>query len=409
MSYRSKYLISVILRLLAIFSKFILVMYISTEAEVIGYYVLILSVLSYMLYFTGVEYHSVSNRNLILSNTEKEKASLIEKQFSFYLVSNLICSIFIAVLYYLNLINIYNVFLFTVLMIFEHISLEISRILIATKKQLSASVMIFVKSFGWIFPFILFFYFTDEKFSIDSILYFWLTATVVSTILGFWLLRRYLLNITFQFNFSELKFILSSSAIIFISTILIRSVAIVDKVYIENNLDVETLAVYGFFLSIATFVTTIMEVSFFQYVYQKMVSYAQQKKRILNFYFYKVIGCCFLFSIFFSILVWFGINYLIYDYIDAIYTNNINILPVMLISSCFINLSFCCHYYIYSLKYDLVNLLSNLAYFIVYVFIIYFYGKSLVGVTWALLLSSISLFIFKFSFVIIALNKKSYD
>lgn len=383
-------------------------MYISTDTEVIGYYVLILSILSYMLYFTGFEYHSISNRSLILSTTESEKFNLIGKQFSFYLISNLICSSTISVMYYFKLINIYSVFIFVALMFFEHISLEMSRILIALKRQLSASFMVFIKSFGWIAPFMLFFSFSENKFTIDDILYFWLSAALASVILGFYFLSSYLKRFKFKLNLLELKCILSSSAIIFISTILIRSVAMVDKVYIENYLDLDTLAVYGFFLSISAFITIIMEVAFFQYVYQKMVSYSQFTRSVLNQYYFKILIFCSFLSVLLAFSVWFGISVLFVKFIDSIYVDNINVLPIMLTSFCFMNLSFCCHYYIYSLKYDVLNLISNFSYFLMFITLIYFYGADLYGVAWSLLCSSVALFMLKFFFVIISLNKKIY-
>ncbi|MGO0305865.1 hypothetical protein ACTL6P_04500 [Endozoicomonas acroporae] len=406
----NEYMACILLRVSSIFSKFLLIFFLAKllDQYSIGIYSLFVSLTAYFSYFVGIEYYSFANRRLITANKE-EKDRIIKVQLNVYLINFLITSTFVIILQIFNLINFYSILLFIPMLYFEHLSLELTRVLIANGKQLDASKVVFIKSGMWIFPLIsVAVFLPNSYFTIEIILSTWLLFSIYS---ASWALRKLDINyfqlISLKFGLNNIYGSFFDSITFLISTVCLRSIFVFDKVLLERNGFGYELGVYAFYFTVSNTILTFLEVGVFQFFYQKLIKLAATDPHLLTKELFKMLVLTFVLSLTGSIFIFYSFKLYLAVFFGEGYLEDIYVLAYLLIINILICLTYCFHYFLYSLNKDKTLLFSNFISMIAFFYAVIMFGIDLNNIILALFASALILLMLKafFSIIYIYSNK----
>lgn len=162
---------------------------------------------------------------------------------------------------------------FFLILILEHLTQEMYRILIAMHDQTAATIILFLRSGIWVLAIIPAMYAKWVPAEIDNILNAWIAGGVLSLIFGMRAIGVHLetplrAHLNWKFIIGGLK-----TGILFLSGgILAKSLFTVDRYLFENLNNMEILAAYVVFSGIAMAMLSVIEASIFSFLYPKLVS-----------------------------------------------------------------------------------------------------------------------------------------
>ena len=273
------YLIS-ILRILAIGIRgsFILVLpYFLTPAEV-GLFGLIAALIFFGVLLIGGDFYTYSQRQL----TSKKKYSngfVLKNQFIAHLI--LYCILFpVGIIIFPGEIIPIDLLIFLIILVLtEHISSEMNRILLAFQLQNIASYLSFFRVF-WIILLIPLMFLSDNLISLKIILNFWLVNVSISILIYLFVIKKYLSGDKFWEKNVSLSWILNGFKLIviyFLSTLVLRSLTVLDRIILENNIDLNFLGVYTIYIGLAMGLGLIVDGGIMQYYYPKLIKVADEE------------------------------------------------------------------------------------------------------------------------------------
>lgn len=368
-------LINLFLKGLSLLSKLLLIIMLSKSFSQDGfaYYSLFVSIGLYIVSFIGLEYHAFSNRELIASNN-------VDMVFSNYIAYTMFAVLIsVIIVYFVFFLNFLPIDLFVYLVffvIFEYISLEISRYLNFTNRQLLSSVIITIKTSLWIFPVFLLVYFKYLKIDLIFILKIWTIFMFIGTISGsFFVFYRTKHN--FKIKLISIKWILigiTKSKNIFLAAQVAMVFTVIDRYALKYFGSLEDVAIYSLYFSIAYSILSAAEATIFVFYIPKLI---KEKKHIVNMLLeYKSTLKIVVLFLCVTIPISYIIIHPILKFINnESYIDNINFYYLLLLFVSVKIISFVPHYVIYALGFDDVNMrivIKSLAYFIFIITICYF-------------------------------------
>jgi len=364
-------IINTALRCFIIVSKFLFLFWLAKNSTdtVLGKYGLLSSTIMFLVIFFGMEFHTYSNRELIKNRVESSTLSTVCKQFSLYHVIYLFIFPIVIMLSISGLVE-QNVILVYFLIIFEHYSLELSRILIACGEQVKSSWVMFMRSSFWMIPIVAFY----DNVAINEIVVFWLISSFVSFIIGsYWLNRLGCKFFRWDFDFCFYKNGLKTSSLFFISSILVVLLTVVDRYYIEHFFDTSTLSIYVLFIGVANSISSLFDAGVAVYLYPNLIkakvrSDKNEWKRSILFATLFVVA--FSGVLFFSIIILNG--YFFFGWLPDLYINEVNGLYVLIVAILFKTISAILQYALYSLGEDEKILATNSIPIIVFISLVSF-------------------------------------
>lgn len=177
---------AVAIRALTLAAKFLLVLCMVKyfQPSELGLYGVITALVAYALFFLGLEFYNYTSRVLV-GASDKETVLIIRDQFLLYGITFcLFFPVFLA-FFYLKLVPFSLITWFFIIVIFEHASSELLRILIALARPYLANFTFFIRQGLWIYILLPIFYFYPEMRQFSLILIAWILGAVLSILIGF--------------------------------------------------------------------------------------------------------------------------------------------------------------------------------------------------------------------------------
>ena len=269
-----KRLVNLALRGLSMGSKFVLVIFLAKylSVEDIGLYGLIIATVSFSVVLLGGEIYTYSQREMLS----------VDKSHWFWVIQHQ--SIATLMLYFivlpLQLVIFYNNWLpkslmpiYVLLLISEHIAQEINRILITMQKQLIASIILFCRLGAWCWVVIILFLYNESYRQIDTVLWLWLSGSVMSIVIGVIFVVNELPSLSFnKVDKTWIKKGYSVAFKFFCATLCYRAIMTADRYIIEYVGGKDMLAVYVVYISIAMAINSVLVPTVFSFVYPKLVA-----------------------------------------------------------------------------------------------------------------------------------------
>lgn len=267
-----KYL-SVVLRLLSGLSKLgliiLLIKYLdSSEYSV---FVLIVATVGYGIYPLGMEFYNYSNREAVGSNLRRQSELLSNHAFVI-LCGYIIFMPLFYVIFEKGLLPKSIILEFYIILILEHLSQELYRILVALSKTTESAISLFIRQGSWVILLAIGFSegWLDAK--IETVLIFWMAGALVSFVYA----SLYLMSIIKRVSVYsiDIKGVIEGLKIswpFLVACIGANGVLVIDKYFIEMTAGAEYLMAYSYYLALSFGLLLIVDAAIVVYLYPRMV------------------------------------------------------------------------------------------------------------------------------------------
>lgn len=240
--------------------------------EDLGTYSLLGITVGYSLYMLGLEFYTFTSREIIGANKSKQ-ADIIISQFQFNLVSFVVFFGPLLCIFSYGFLDWKWAVVFYTLLLCEHLSQEIARLMIALEKPLRASFLLFVRTAIWGYALCFLFVFDPAKRSVEWVMYAWIISSFLSVLIGMYWLRFVPWVEFFKRHFS-IKWVLKGLKISFpmlISTLAVRGVFTVDRYAVEWYSGLSTLGIYAVYIGVCNALLSFMDSAVFQFTYPRLI------------------------------------------------------------------------------------------------------------------------------------------
>lgn len=266
---------SLLLRILTLASKFILTIMIARKLgpEELGVYGLLVASIGVAILFIGFDYYVYNTREILKTPKNKIAHKLCDQ-----LIVHLICYVALLPALYLifltELLPSKYVVWFYVLVVLEHISQELYRLLITLSRPVAANVAFFLRNGSWAFVAIILLYFDIADIEIPQLLLGWTAGVFMSICVGFYFVREVFLQRAKMpsVNWGGIKKGVKSSSWFLTSTLALRLSEIADRFWIQYYHGDKDAGIYILFFSIANMVQTFIYTGIISILYPSLIS-----------------------------------------------------------------------------------------------------------------------------------------
>ncbi|RQW70839.1 hypothetical protein EBB56_11725 [Halomonas sp. YLB-10] len=369
-------LVNVGLRALTLLSKFSLIFFLALflEARDVALYGLFTATVSYSIYCIGFNFYSFSTREL-LSHESSKWVSFLRDQGVFFFSSYLVVVPFFSIVFLTGLLPWELAMWFCLLVVSEHLSQELSRLYVAVSKQLIASFILFFRSGFWALAVSLIMWSQPQFRSLESILFAWVCGSVFACFLGLSYFRlfdwRYLKAAV---DWGWIRRGIKVALPLLIANLAIRGIFTIDRYWVQAVSDEEILAVYVFFSAVAVSVVSFLEAGVFVYLYPRIIA-SFKEARMHDFYssVRSLLLQTFTVASFLCVTLVLASN-LFLSYLNDMYSENLDVLYVLLVSIFVYSLSMVPHYALYAMSRDKEIIFSNVAGVVAFSLFAYFFS-----------------------------------
>lgn len=363
--------LNVSLRVVTLATKLILILFMAKylPPEEVGLYGLITVTVTFSIYFVGFEFYTYSTRELI-GRSKNEWPKLIAAQVIFFVLLYLLVLPWISLVFIFDLIPQKFILACLVLIVLEHLSAELMRLLVAMEKPLLATMVIFIKQGLWSVCFIVVMWLYPSVRSIEFLLLFWVAGVLLGIVFGVIpLLKLGWTRYDIRPNWTWVKKGIWVAFPLLISSVSARALFTLDRFAFEAMNDLALLGVYTVFVSIASSLLAFMESGVFVFYYPKMVKAFKSRDFTTLLTTYSKLIKQSLFCL--VVLAIFGCIFmtLIVGFIEnKIYSENINLFYGILISILVFIVGYVFQYALYATSNDKAIVISNV--FGLFVFVV---------------------------------------
>lgn len=267
-------LINVALRGTTLASKFLLIFFLAKflDPKGLGLYGLLTATIGYALYLLGFDFYTFTTRE-ILKRERHEWGGLLKDQGALSL------ALYAIVLPLLSLVFVHGYLpwsvagWFFVLLVLEHLTQEVSRLLITVSEQLLASAMLFLRSGIWAVIVTALMFFLPETRDLNMVLGAWTLGGITALSLGIYRLKQ--LNISGWDKHIDWKWIRTGLKIaipLLVATLALRGLFTVDRYWFAELAGLEALGAYVLFMGISSALMSFLDAGVFAFIYPGLIS-----------------------------------------------------------------------------------------------------------------------------------------
>lgn len=251
-----------ILRGMSLISKFVLLFVLAGKGneQLVFTYGLLFSLVTYVTYFLSFDLYTYTTREFI-STPLKNKYTVLYQHIMSSLLISLISLPLIGLLFYFNVLDSSLIIQFYIIVILEFLCAEIYRLLVASKMPNRAVFYLFLRGGGWTLVYSLMAYFDEDYLSISGLLSFWIAGMLGTLCIGFLYVYNCLKGVEGKKHFRIDVFYkgIFVAVPILISTLSIRGVFTLDRVFISNSEDLSYASSYVFFSSVSSAIIALVD------------------------------------------------------------------------------------------------------------------------------------------------------
>ncbi|WP_164732247.1 polysaccharide biosynthesis C-terminal domain-containing protein [Flagellimonas oceanensis] len=273
------------LRALAIGAKFLLSILIVKKLTVadLGVYGILQTTITLLIYILGFDFYTYNARE-ILKKDQKSLASCIINQLAFHGLVYLIVIPISFFLFMYGVIETKYMLLFYLLLVSEHLSQELYRLLIVLKRSVIASLILFIRSGVWIFLLALIWFLESQTSSIYQVLIYWLAGAWLSVFVG---IRMILPLHSSKIDFNWIKKGIIISLPFFVGTIFYKIMEFSGRYFLDYYGTKEDVGVFTFFSSLSNTIFVFVQATVIMVYSPYLIEHAQLNSEDFKKYFSK--------------------------------------------------------------------------------------------------------------------------
>ena len=361
--------INIALRGITLASKFLLIFFLAKflEPKELGLYGLMTVTISYALYLLGFDFYTFTTRE-ILKRERHEWGGLLKDQGTLSIALYSIVLPLLSVIFIKGLLPWSVAGWFFVLLVLEHLTQEISRLLITISEQLLASLMLFLRSGIWAVIVTALMLFREDTRDLNMVLGAWTLGSLFALVLGVYRLKQ--LNISGWRKKIDWQWIgkgLKIAIPLLIATLALRGLFTVDRYWFADLASLQTLGAYVLFMGISSALVSFLDAGVFAFIYPGLIS-AYHNKDSIEFRL-KLRGLLvqtLIFSGVFAILALFIINPLLTWLDKPLYLEHKDLFPWTLLITLLYSIGMIPHYALYAQGLDRPIIHSHIASFLIF-------------------------------------------
>ena len=355
------------LRGLTLFAKFSLILILARflSTDELATYGIIYATIIYSLYIVGLDFYIYTTREYI--NNSKKRQDILNNHFSLIFLCIFVSSLIIG--FFASFEDRIFSFLgyFICLLIFEFLSQEIFRILVAQKRPLSAGISLFFRHGLWVYVLITYLLLNQMSADLNIVLFLWSCGALLSIIFGLLRLKdikEFKLNLSIAFLMQGLKIVIP----FFIGTLAYRLLFILDRFYFESFFTNDLLAAYVLFSSICISMLSFADAGIFSFAYPKLIeNNDKDKTKIFNKIYSRLALMVIFFCIIYSVLIILFTPFILEWIGNPVYFIYKEMIGLQIIACVLFVLSMVPHYALYAYKKDSLIIFSHISSAIIFV------------------------------------------
>ena len=254
--------------------------------ENVGYYNLFSTSIIVLTFILGFDFYVYSNRKLVGAD-DTEKSTILLRQLLFYCFTYVII-LPISFLFLKEKIPIDLLSPFYIILITEHLSQEIYRVINILERQLVASVLLAIRNSIWILLCLTYTIVFQNNFkpSFELLLVFWSVGGIISLFMSILVIRKLvaksikLIDLTKVLNaqkwYSEAMY---TSSLFFAMTFSYKFIEYGGRYFIVYFHEIKILGIYSIFYQISSLISIFFEATILTFLYPKLLRFYQQNKK----------------------------------------------------------------------------------------------------------------------------------
>lgn len=279
------------IRGLSAISRFVLFLYLGRNVDpaTIGTYGLISAICALAVQFIGLEFQYYNGRAILAVEPER-RGRLIRDQLALHLLSYLVVLPWLSIIFSGGVLDWKYAIYFFPLVVFEHISQEVFRILVTCFRPVLATIVLFVRSGLWVFVFLGLMEYVGDRASLEQLLLIWVMFSAGAGVLGIWGLLPELSQSSTRssIEWGWVQNGVKRSFPFLVTTVFFTALQFMDRFVLEYFHGEHAVGIFFFFSSLASFLNTVItfSVGVFHgpkviYAYQNLNSGEYHKARSL--------------------------------------------------------------------------------------------------------------------------------
>lgn len=276
---RSNRLVNIALRSMTMGSKFILIFFLARflEPTALGLYGLLTATISYALYLVGFDFYAFTTRELP-KRDRNEWGALLKNQATFSCTLFALVMPLVALVFYQGILPWYLAGWFFILLMLEHVTQELGRLLIAVSEQVVASLVLFLRAGVWSVAVVALMFYKPGTRDLVYVMGAWTLGGITALLLGVYHISKW--KIGGWQKQVDWKWIVKGLKIAFpllISTLAIRGIFTLDRYWFESLASLETLGAYVLFMGISNAIMAFLDAGVFAFSYPSLISAHSRK------------------------------------------------------------------------------------------------------------------------------------
>jgi O-antigen/teichoic acid export membrane protein len=236
--------------------------------EDFGMYVVIGAVVALMQYLVAGDFSYIAHREFFSSRIRFDE--MVRTQ-AVQMATSYIIAIPITLALLPNAVEQTASIMTLMILLFEAMSSEIQRHLVAISRFTRANIILFVKSAAWMVPIYLLLADESNRVNLDCILYAWVIGSMLSVLFGLISIKDYIF-LKSRINKTLIQLYIKKVMIILAGTLAARSIFSLDRIIVEKFIGVEQAGVYGLYVGIALGFVAIVDSGNLTRSYPKLVA-----------------------------------------------------------------------------------------------------------------------------------------
>lgn len=267
-------LINIALRGMTLASKFLLIFFLARflEPAELGLYGLLTATIGYALYLLGFDFYTFTTRE-ILKRDRSEWGGLLKDQGALSLVLYSIFLPLLCLVFIKGFLPWHVAGWFFALLVLEHLTQELGRLLVTISEQLFASVVLFLRSGIWAVAVTALMFIAPESRSLEFVLGAWTIGGVAALLLGAYRLNQlgiagWQKKIDWNWICKGLKVAIP----LLVATLAIRGLFTIDRYWFGALAGLDILGAYVLFMGVCNALMSFLDAGVFAFIYPGLIS-----------------------------------------------------------------------------------------------------------------------------------------
>ncbi|WP_286714667.1 oligosaccharide flippase family protein [Marinobacter sp. tcs-11] len=350
-------------------SKFLLIFMLARflEPAELGLYGLLTVTISYALYFLGFDFYIFTTREILKTEPEN-RGQLLKSQVALSLI---LYAVFLPLtfgLFALELLPWWLLPWFLVILVLEHITQELNRLLVALQRQLVASWVLFFRAGAWCVAVVAVMFLNEPSQELPTVLTGWIAGSSIGMLIGVAVLWRIPMGGWLKsVDWGWLKKGLKIAIPMLIATLALRGIYTVDRYWFEALAGLDVLGAYVLFIGMCMALLGFMDAGVFTFLYPAMIAaHANNNAAEFRKKYHQLAWQTVVLTALFSVCAWLAAMPLLQWLDKPLYLERIDLFAWLLLSTGLFVVGMIPHYGLYARGQDKALIVAHIAGFLVF-------------------------------------------